>query len=175
VIVQFNEIIKINLIGLLMDNKELVSKFYSAFQKLDYRTMNDCYSEDIVFSDPVFMILKGDEARAMWEMLCRNAKDFSLEYADIELLDEEYAACRWTATYTFSKTGRKVINKIKAYMKIKDGKIIEHSDAFRLSTWIGQALGWKGILFGWTGFMKKAVQLNAKKSLLLFMQKKEKL
>ena len=153
-------------------NEEIVSRFYSAFQKRDYQTMNDCYSDDIVFSDPVFMVLKGDEVRAMWEMLCKNAKDFSLTFSDIELLDEEYATCKWVATYTFSKTGRKVVNKIKAYMKLSEGKIIEHSDAFRLSTWIGQALGWKGVWFGWTGFMKRAVQKNARKNLLSFIQKK---
>jgi ketosteroid isomerase-like protein len=134
--------------------------------------MNECYAEDIVFSDPVFLVLKGDEVRAMWEILSKNAKDFSLTFSDIELLDEEYATCRWVATYTFSKTGRKVVNRIKAYMKFHEGKIIEHSDAFRLSTWIGQALGWKGVLFGWTGFMKRAVQKNAKKNLKRFLETK---
>jgi ketosteroid isomerase-like protein len=154
------------------NNKSVIENFYKAFQKLDYQTMNDCYSEDIVFSDPIFGLLKGDEVRAMWEMLCKNAKDFSLIFSDIQSIDEEYYTCKWTATYIFSKTGRKVVNNIKAFMKIKDGKIIEHSDAFRLSTWIGQALGWKGVLFGWTGFMKKAVQKNAKKNLEKFMQNK---
>ena len=153
------------------NNKVIIERFYSAFQKLDYKAMNDCYSDDIIFSDPVFLILKEDEVRSMWEMLCKNAKDFSLTFSDIELLDEEYATCKWTASYTFSKTGNKVVNHIKAFMKLKDGKIIEHSDAFRLSTWIGQALGWKGVLFGWTGFMKRAVQRNARKNLDHFMNK----
>jgi ketosteroid isomerase-like protein len=153
-------------------NEDIIKQFYSAFQKLDYQTMNDFYSEDIVFSDPVFMVLKGNEVSAMWELLCKNAKDLSLTYSNIELLDEEYGTCNWVATYTFSKTGKKVVNKIKAYMKFYNGKIIEHSDAFRLSTWIGQALGWKGVLFGWTGFMKRAVQKNARKNLMNFMQKK---
>jgi len=152
-------------------NKQIVERFYTAFSQLDYKTMNACYSDDIVFNDPVFGILKGDEAKAMWEMLCKNAKDFSLTFSDIELLDEEYATCRWTATYTFSKTGKKVVNRIKAYMKLYEGKIVEHSDAFRLSTWIGQALGWKGVLFGWSGFMKKAVQKNVRKSLDKFMER----
>ncbi len=156
----------------MSDNKQIIERFYSAFQKLDYRTMQDCYSDDIVFSDPVFMLLKGNEAKAMWEMLCRNAKDFSLTFSNIELLDEEYATCQWVASYTFSKTGKKVVNHIKAFMRFKDGKIIEHSDAFRLSTWIAQALGWKGVWFGWTGFMKRAVQNNARKNLIKFMEKK---
>ena len=155
----------------MADNKRVIERFYSAFQKLDYKTMNDCYSDDIIFSDPVFLTLKSDEVRSMWEMLCKNAKDFSLTFYDIELLDEEYATCKWVARYTFSKTGNRVTNNIKAFMRLKDGKIIEHSDAFRLSTWIGQALGWKGKLFGWTGFMKRAVQNNAKRNLQKFMMK----
>lgn len=153
-------------------NRQIIERFYSAFQKKDYQTMNDCYSTDIVFSDPAFGVLKGEEVRAMWEMLCKNAKDFSLAFSDIESLDEEYATCKWVATYTFSKTERRVVNKIKAYMKFYDGKIVEHSDAFRLSTWMGQALGWKGKLLGWSGFMKKAVQKNARKNLENFMAKK---
>lgn len=152
-----------------MDNKQVIEQFYTAFQKGDAAGMNACYSDDIIFSDPVFLILKGEEVKSMWEMLCRNAKDFSLSFSDIELLDEEYATCRWQASYIFSATGRKVQNNIKAYMRLKDGKIIEHSDAFRLSTWISQALGWKGFLFSWTGFMKRAIQKKARKNLDRYM------
>lgn len=135
--------------------------------------MNSCYSDNIDFSDPVFGRLRGDEVKYMWEMLCTNAKDFSLVFSNIQLLDEEYATCNWTATYTFSKTGRKVVNKIKAYMKLKDGKIIEHSDAFKLSIWASQALGWKGALFGWMGWMKRKIRNNARKNLIKFIEAKE--
>ena len=156
----------------MSDNKAIIEKFYTSFQQLDAEAMNSCYSSDIIFSDPVFMILKGDEVRTMWEMLCRNAKNFSLTFSDIELLDEEYATCRWQAKYTFSKTGREVTNNVKAFIRIVDGKIKEHSDAFRLSTWIGQALGWKGLIFGWTGFLKKKVQDSARASLIKYMHSK---
>jgi ketosteroid isomerase-like protein len=156
----------------MQTNEQVITTFYSAFQRLDYQTMNSCYTEDIVFNDPAFGVLHGDEARAMWEMLCKNAKEFSLTFSNIQLLDEEYATCNWVATYTFSKTGRKVVNYIKAYMKLKDGKIIEHSDAFKLSKWAAQALGFKGALLGWTGFMKRKIQQNARKNLEAFMAKK---
>ena len=154
-------------------NEEVISRFYTAFQKLDYEGMNSCYSDDIVFNDPAFGLLRGDEAKAMWEMLCKNAKDFSLTFTNIQLLDDEYATCNWTARYTFSKTGRKVVNYIKAHMRLKDGKIIEHSDAFKLSNWAAQALGFKGVLFGWTGFMKRKIQLNARKNLIKFIESRE--
>jgi len=156
----------------MSDNKQIIEKFYTAFQQLDYKSMQSCYSDDIIFSDPVFLLLKGIEAKAMWEMLCKNARDFSLSFSDIELIDHEYATCSWTASYTFSRTGRRVVNNIKAFMRLKDGKIIEHSDGFRLSTWAAQALGWKGVLFGWTGFMKRGIQKNARRNLAYFIQSK---
>jgi ketosteroid isomerase-like protein len=154
------------------DNKQIIEKFYTAFQQLDYKAMQNCYSDDILFNDPVFLLLKGNEAKAMWEMLCKNARDFSLSFSDIELIDHEYATCSWTASYIFSRTGRKVVNNIRAFMRLKDGKIIEHSDGFRLSAWAAQALGWKGVLFGWTGFMKRGIQKNARKNLAYFIQSK---
>ena len=156
----------------MQTNADIITKFYTAFQQLDYKTMNSCYSDDIVFNDPAFGILRGYEAKAMWEMLCRNAKDFSLTFSNIQILDNEYATCNWIATYTFSKTGRKVVNNIKAHMMLKDGKIIEHSDAFKLSKWAAQALGFKGVLLGWTGFMKRKIQQNARKNLIAFIEGK---
>jgi ketosteroid isomerase-like protein len=156
-----------------MGNNQVIHRFYSAFQKLDYKTMQDCYTDDAIFYDTVFGLLTAEELKAMWEMLCKQAKDFSLEYSNIQLLDEEYATCNWTARYTFSKTGRKVVNKIKAHMRFKNGKIIEHSDAFRLGEWATQAFGLPGILFGWMGFMKRKIRKNARKNLDTFMQKRK--
>jgi ketosteroid isomerase-like protein len=156
----------------MQSNAQIITRFYTAFQILDYETMNSFLSDDIVFSDPAFGLLKGDEVKYMWEMLCKNARDFSLSFSNIQLLDDEYATCNWVASYTFSKTGRKVVNNIKAFMKLKDGKIIEHSDAFKLSKWASQAFGWKGELFGWMGWMKRKIQKNARKNLIQFIEKK---
>ncbi len=158
--------------GLIMTNRDLlINNFYSSFQKLDYKGMNECYSNDIIFFDPVFGLLKGDEAKAMWEMLCRNAKDFSLTYGNIQHLDEEYSTCDWVATYNFSKTGKRVVNKIRANMRFADGKIIEHSDAFSLHKWSSQALGFSGWLLGWNSFFQRKIKNQAKRNLLKFMQR----
>ncbi len=151
-------------------NEELINKFYTAFSKKDYAAMNSCYSDDIVFFDPVFGLLKGNEPKKMWEMLCKNATDFSLTYGNIIKLDDEYSTCDWVATYTFSKTGRKVVNKIRANMKFADGKIIEHSDAFSLHRWSVQALGFSGWLLGWNKFFQQKIKNGATKNLQRFMQ-----
>jgi ketosteroid isomerase-like protein len=151
-------------------NEALMNKFYTAFQQKDYRVMNNCYSNDIVFYDPAFELLRGDQVRSMWEMLCKNAKDFSLTYGNMKKLDDEYYTCDWVATYTFSKTGRKVVNHIKANMRFANGEIIEHSDAFSLHKWSSQALGFSGELFGWNSFFQRKIKNQAKKNLLEFMQ-----
>lgn len=154
-------------------NKELINNFYAAFQKLDYAGMARGYSDDVVFFDPVFGLLKGDEAKYMWEMLCKNAKDFSLTYGNVIELDDEYCTCDWVATYTFSKTGRKVVNTIKANMRFHGGKIIEHSDGFSIHKWSKQALGLTGELFGWNSFFQRKIKNQAKRNLLKFIQAKQ--
>ena len=56
----------------------------------------------------------------------------------------------WVATYTFSGTGRKVVNDIQASFVFKVGKIVRHKDVFDLYLWARHALGLKGVLLGWT-------------------------
>ena len=153
-------------------NIQMVEKFYTAFQQLDSTSMNNCYSDDIIFFDPVFGLLKGEEAKSMWKMLCKNAKNFSLTFDNIVALDEEYCTCDWVATYTFSATGKTVINKIKANMRFAGDKIIEHSDAFSVHKWSKQAFGVVGILFGWNSLFQNKIKNKAKKNLLQFMQAK---
>jgi ketosteroid isomerase-like protein len=157
----------------MQKNKLIIEQFYTAFSKLDYKTMLTCYSDDVVFNDPFFGLLSADETFAMWEMLCNKAQNFTLTYTNIELLDDEYATCQWRAQYIFYATGNVVTNNIKAYMRLKDGKIIEHSDAFSLYNWSKQAFGLKGFLLGWTGWFKNKVRRNALKALHRYMQTKQ--
>lgn len=152
-------------------NIETITKFYIAFQQLDFKTMNSCYANDIPFSDPVFGLLQGNETKAMWQMLCKNAKNFSLTFDNIITDDGEYYNCNWVASYVFSKTNKPVINKCKAYMRLKNGVILEHSDAFNFYKWSKQAFGITGWWLGWTSYFQKKVSLNARKNLYEFIEK----
>ena len=152
-------------------NEATIRRFYAAFQKRDSTEMARCYADNIVFSDPVFPWLEGDSVKKMWEMLCGRGKDLQISIGRIDLLDEEYATCEWEANYTFSGTGRPVINKVKAHMRLRDGFIIEHSDSFDMYKWCRQALGWKGWLLGWSGFLQNRVRRQAFVSLEKYMLK----
>ena len=145
-------------------NEQLITTFYNAFQKKDYKTMQACYSDDAIFYDPVFEDLVANEVRTMWEMLCKRATDLSLEFSEVVSADE-YGSCTWVASYTFKKTNRKVVNHIKAHMRFRDGKIIEHTDQFNLRNWSRQALGLPGFLFGWTTWFQNKIRKSAQQSL----------
>ncbi|MDX1941299.1 MAG: nuclear transport factor 2 family protein [Saprospiraceae bacterium] len=151
-------------------NEQLIHNFYQAFQNKDYETMQSCYADDATFSDPVFQNLSSTQVRAMWEMLIKKGKDLQLEYHNVQA-NETNGSAEWIATYTFSATGKKVINHIKANFIFENGKIIKHSDRFDLYKWIRQAFGLPGLLLGWTSLLKKKVQETAMKSLTNFMNK----
>ena len=146
-------------------NEQLIFKFYTAFANGDAKTMCECYHPNIQFQDPAFGILKGNDACQMWKMLIEKSKgNIKIEFSDIKA-DDYIGTAKWIATYNFSKTNKKVINVIHAEFKFLDGLIIRHTDNFDIWKWAKQALGFKGLLFGWTGFMQKKIQEQALTSL----------
>ncbi|WP_438426264.1 nuclear transport factor 2 family protein [Aquimarina macrocephali] len=148
--------------------KKLIETFYTGLSNLDAETMISCYHDDVVFEDPGFGKLKGNRAKGMWRMLCKNARNFKVEFSQVEANDQKGSA-HWEAWYSFSKTGKSVHNKIDAQFEFKDGKIIKHIDDFNLHRWASQAIGWKGALLGGTGFFKKKLILQTNKMLDKFM------
>ncbi len=149
-------------------NKKLIETFYTSFQKLDAETMVLCYHPDIRFSDPVFPNLSGAEVGDMWRMLCSQAKNFEVIFADIEA-DEQTGKAHWEAQYDFSATGRRVHNIIAAKFEFQDGKIIKHKDTFDFWKWSSQAVGPVGFILGWTPLLRKKVQKQARERLAKFM------
>ncbi len=153
-------------------NAALIHRFYDAFAKLDAETMASCYGDNIVFSDPAFTQLQGRAASDMWRMLCSRAKDFSLTYEGVEA-DDHQGKAHWVATYTFSATGRKVVNRIDARFEFDNGKIVRHTDSFDLWRWASQALGIKGTLLGWTPLVQNKIRQQAMQGLAKFQSRAE--
>ncbi|WP_420386388.1 nuclear transport factor 2 family protein [Roseivirga sp.] len=149
--------------------KDIINQFYTAFNALDAEAMVSLYHDDITFEDPAFGVLKGERAKNMWRMLCESqqGKDFKVEHS--EVTDN---SAFWQAHYTFSKTGRKVHNKIHARFEFKDGLIYKHTDYFDLHRWAKQALGFSGAVLGWSGYFKKKLQSQTNRLLDKYEQSK---
>jgi len=153
----------------MKENIELINKFYTAFQNKDYATMQNFYAKNAVFNDAVFTNLNSAQVKAMWEMLIKNGKDLKLEFNNVKA-NENAGSANWTAHYTFSGTGKKVTNNIKANFVFENGKIVNHKDHFSFYAWAKQSLGTTGLLLGWTPFLKNKVKQQAMKNLEKFMQ-----
>lgn len=154
-------------------NRALIKRFYTAFAARDGTAMTACYHPNARFSDPAFPDLRGPEVSAMWRMLTSRSKDLTLTFSDVAA-SAEHGAANWLALYTFGATGRKVENRISAAFVFKDGLILEHNDLFNFWRWARQALGPMGVLLGWSGFLRRKVQKQARANLAAFTAKEGK-
>ena len=145
----------------------VAERFYEAFMVRDHYTMGLLYAEHATFSDPVFPLLNAMGTRLMWHMLLSRAEDLGVE---AKILEDGATRARvdWVAYYTFSGTGRPVVNRIHTEMAISAGKIVRQVDSFSLWRWSGQALGARGLLLGWTPMVKNKIRAQAARALRQF-------
>lgn len=147
-------------------NRELIKKLYAALDARDGEAMASCYAPDATFRDPVFT-LAGSDVGDMWRMLTSRAKDLRCEASDVEA-DALTGSANWVAHYTYSATGRAVVNRIHAQFRFRDGAIAEHVDAFNLWKWSAQAIGLPGTLLGWTPMVRGKIRRQAAATLAKF-------
>jgi ketosteroid isomerase-like protein len=141
-----------------------IREFYAAFARRDPEAMARCYHPDVFFSDAVFPRLRGAEAADMWRMLLSRAGDLEVTL-DEASVDGDGGHARWTARYTFGRTGRPVVNRATAMFAFRDGLIVRHYDSFSFWRWAAQALGPLGAALGWFAPLKWKVRRDAARSL----------
>jgi ketosteroid isomerase-like protein len=146
--------------GATEGNRQLIERFYRAFDASDGDEMAACYAPGVRFSDPVFPELRGDRAGAMWRMLTEPDGDLRVELHEHDA-DDTTGTAHWIARYTFTETGRPVVNDIHATFRFEDGLIVEHDDRFDFHRWARQALGPLGLVLGWTPLLRAAVRRKA--------------
>ena len=151
-------------------NESRIREFYAAFAARDAEGMARCYHPDVFFSDPVFPRLHGREAGNMWRMLLARATDLQVTL-DEASGDADGGIARWTARYTFTRTGRPVVNRVRAMFAFRDGLIVRHYDHFSFWRWAAQALGPLGKAMGWFQGLKWKVRRDAARSLQGFMER----
>lgn len=149
-------------------NADLVERFYAAFAARDSEEMAACYSDDVSFDDPVFPSLRGSEACGMWKFLTGRAADLRVELHEHEA-DDSRGSAHWVGHYTFTQTGRSVVNDVRAQFRFAGGLIVEHHDDFNFHRWASQALGPTGMLLGWTPMLRAAVRRQAREGLDRFL------
>jgi ketosteroid isomerase-like protein len=146
-----------------------IREFYAAFAARDAEAMARCYHPDVFFSDPVFPRLRGSDAADMWRLLLARATDLQVTL-DEAGGDEQGGTARWTARYTFTRTGRPVVNRVRGMFAFRDGLIARHYDHFSFWRWASQALGPAGRALGWFAPLKWKVRKDAARALERFTE-----
>lgn len=146
-----------------------IDRLYAALDAGDGEAMAACYTPDATFEDPAFGPLAGGAGQDMWRMLTSRAGDLTVELLDRTATEDATAGtAHWVADYTFTESGRKVHNDIKATFVFRDGLIAEHRDVFDLRAWGSQALGPVGTILGLTGLLKPIVRRKTSGQLKTF-------
>ena len=151
-------------------HESLVRAFYAAFARRDAEAMARCYHPDVLFSDAVFPALRGGDAADMWRMLLARAADLEVTLDEANA-DAAGGRARWTARYTFTRTGRPVVNRVEGWFAFREGLISRHYDRFSFYRWARQAFGLPGTLLGWFGPFKWKVRHDAKRALERFQDR----
>lgn len=152
----------------MADNARLIRDLYEAMDRHDGEAMARLYDPEGRFSDPAFGELSGAEAGDMWRMLTGRAEDLSVELAE-HSADGEAGTAHWIARYTFTRTGRPVVNDVRARFRFREGRILEHRDSFPFWGWARQALGPAGLVLGLPP-MSLLIRSRARKDLSQFRE-----
>ena len=143
-----------------------IQALYSALDRHDGEAAAACYTDDAVFEDPAFGRLEGGAVKDMWRMLAGRTDDLAVTLGDHGVAaDGATGWAHWSATYTFTTTGRRVQNEIDARFTFTGGLISEQADSFPLRRWGAQALGPKGAVLGLTPLLGHGVRKQARSNL----------
>ena len=153
-----------------MAGADVVHRFYEAFAQGDAGAMAACYHPAATFEDPAFGPLDRRSACAMWAMLLSRSTDLTITHRVLEETGSVVQA-QWEARYTFTRTGRPVLNRIETTLTLEDGLIRTHRDHFDFWAWARQAFGFTGLLLGWTPWFQAKVRAEALRSLQAYQAK----
>jgi ketosteroid isomerase-like protein len=143
-----------------------IQALYAALDRHDGEAAAACYTDDAVFEDPAFGRLTHGAVKDMWRMLAGHSADLSVTLHEHGVADDGRTGwAHWSATYTFTSTGRAVLNEIDARFEFADGLIREQVDTFPLRRWGAQALGTKGAVLGTTPLLSRMVRRQTRSNL----------
>ncbi|MFI6322579.1 nuclear transport factor 2 family protein [Nonomuraea sp. NPDC050556] len=144
----------------------LIHAFYEALGSGDLDAIARCYHPEVSFGDPIFQEVEGrDRVMAMWRLQLGRRSDLLADFRDVTA-DDFTGSAHWTCRYTFTGTGREVVNEIDALFRFEDDLIVRHHDEYDFRHWSKMALGKPaGVVLGWTPMFRKSIRDGARKAL----------
>lgn len=116
--------------------REVVTRFYQAFERRDTATLRTLYAPDVKFKDAIFSYPDRAGTMRMWEKILADPNT-RIRFT-LDSVDGSQVKGNWVADYKVG--GRPVHNEVSTTMTVKDGLITQHTDDFSWNKWAPQAL-----------------------------------
>jgi SnoaL-like domain len=136
-------------------NTRLIATLYSSLRDDKPDAAAACYAADAHFEDIAFRLDGREWILQMWRLVCSG--DVGVSF-DSVIADDQKGRANWVASYTFTDTGRKVINPTTAHFTFRDGLIVNHVDRCDAMAWARQAYPFpKNLAAGLVGPVRRYV------------------
>ena len=150
-----------------MNDKNLIIRFMEAFALRDFSAMNEMYSQDVQFFDPLFGYISEGAVVDMWQFRFALCELFELTFDNCNDEGDGYFTCVYRVKWKRGKSDNQIIDmKMKAYFRVRENRIIEHSDGFSVHEWCSKHFGWTGKLLGWNRFYQQSIKNKIRKQFL---------
>ncbi|MDD1779638.1 nuclear transport factor 2 family protein [Enterovibrio sp. ZSDZ35] len=129
-------------------DRDTLDKFisiYSSLRKDNLNSLDEIYSEDVVFEDPAHRIEGYENLASYFESLYMNVTDCRFEIHDYAV-NESVAFLSWTMTLSHPKLQGGEARSVNGCTKLtlKDGRVVRHRDYFDLGEMLYEALPFLG-------------------------------
>lgn len=125
---------------LIENRSELINRIFNQFNKEAMHLLDDFYSNDVEFEDPINHLNGLDELRAYYASMYENVTSISFDFTD-EVISGDIHVVVWTMKTTAKKLnkGKPVIVHGNSVIKFgKDNKVFYHRDYFDMGEMIYQ-------------------------------------
>ena len=126
--------------------RQVAEKFYAAFMGLQATQLGQYYAPNVRFKDAIFQYADRAGTLKMWGKILGAKPSPRIRYS-VQKVSGDTVQGRWIADYVIF--GNPVHNDITSTMVIRNGQILQHTDAFPFATWAAQAFGLKGTHLEW--------------------------
>lgn len=156
-----------------MTNREVVSMFYTAYQRHDYSGMHAYLDPRVEFGDLAFESITGAEVRAMWRWFCEptETRKDPVQVPGFEVLRTEGDRVYAEYWVRYSPVAGKVVNYvIRSEFTVRDGKIVRQIDEPVISNleFARMATGFPACLLALTPAFKPAIRKKMRTKLEKF-------
>ena len=132
---------------------EWLSQFISVYQRLstnNLSSLNDIYSENVVFIDPIHEIKGLTSLHEYFEGLYKNLSSCSFTISDV-IVEHGKAAIYWEMNYQHAKLNKGEVVSVQGTSKLiaENNKIVYHRDFLDLGAMLYEQLPLIGKLIHW--------------------------